>query len=143
MSKSIWRTPVDIELIGQMGMNTMMESLGIKFLEYGDDYMMATMPVDHRTHQPMGILHGGASVALAETLGSVASLFCLSDISKKAVVGIEINANHLKAKKSGIVSGKVTPIRIGRNIHVWNIDIRDENGDLVCISRLTTMVKDL
>ncbi|MEL6276006.1 MAG: hotdog fold thioesterase, partial [Bacteroidota bacterium] len=106
-------------------------------------YLVAEMPVDHRTVQPMRLLHGGASVALAETLGSVASLLCVEDITKKAPVGIEINANHLRSvREGGKVTGTARPIRIGRSIHVWQIDIKDERDRLVCTSRLTTMVVD-
>jgi 1,4-dihydroxy-2-naphthoyl-CoA hydrolase len=121
--------------------NTMCEHLGMVFTEIGDDYLIATMPVDHRTIQPAGLLHGGASVALAESLGSIASLLCLKS-DQKMPVGIEINANHLKAATSGIVTGKVTSIRRGQSIHVWNIEIRNEKSDLICTSRLTVMIVD-
>jgi len=101
------------------------------------------MPVDHRTVQPFGILHGGASVVLAETLGSVASTLCLKDITKQTAVGLEINANHLRSVRKGYVYGKVTPIRVGRSIHVWNIEIKDDNGKVSAISRLTTMIIEI
>ena len=117
----------------------MVEALGIEFLEIGDDFISARMPVDHRTHQPMGILHGGASVALAETLGSVASTL-LIDLSRYNCVGIEINANHLKTARNGYVTGKATPIHIGKKTHIWEIKINNESNDLVCISRLTAMI---
>lgn len=117
----------------------MVEALGIEFLELGDDFISARMPVDRRTHQPMGILHGGASVALAETLGSVASTF-LIDLDRFNCVGIEINANHLKTARNGFVTGKATPIHIGKKTHIWEIKISNENNDLVCISRLTVMI---
>ena len=137
----IWKNKFNIDSMNNISANTMVQNLGIKFTEIGDDYLIAVMPVDHRTVQPMRILHGGASVALAETLGSVASYACI-DINKYNTVGIEINANHLKSvgEGSGLVSGKVTPIKIGRKLHIWNIDITDEKGNLVCISRLTTMI---
>jgi 1,4-dihydroxy-2-naphthoyl-CoA hydrolase len=121
--------------------NTMCSHLGMEFTEVGDDYLIATMPVDHRTIQPAGLLHGGASVALAESLGSIASLLCLKS-DHKMPVGIEINANHLKGVTSGHVIGKVTSIRRGQSLHVWNIEIRNEQSDLICTSRLTVMMVD-
>jgi len=122
--------------------NTMCSHTGMEFTEVGDDYLIAKMPVDHRTIQPAGLLHGGASVALAETLGSVASVLCIKQDSGKMPVGIEINANHLKATMSGYVYGKVTSIRRGQNLHVWNIEINNEKGDVTCVSRLTCMIVD-
>jgi len=136
----IWQQEFTIEGInGTMG-STLPEHLGIEFVEKGDDYLIAKMPVDHRTHQPFGILHGGASVALAETVGSFAGMMCLKDIAKNSIVGLEINANHLKSVKSGFVFAKVTPIRVGRTVHVWNIQITDESSNRVCVSRLTLAV---
>ncbi len=137
----IWKNKFDTDSINNIGLNTMVQHLGIKITDIGDNYMTATMPVDYRTVQPMRILHGGASVALAETLGSIASAACI-DINKYNVVGIEINANHLKSalEGNGHVTGKVTPIKIGRKLHVWNIDIFDTKNNLICISRLTTMI---
>lgn len=117
----------------------MVEALGIEFLELGKDFISAKMPVDHRTHQPMGLLHGGASVALAETLGSVASTLMV-DMNKYNCVGLEINANHLKTARNGYVTGKAKPIHLGKKTHVWDIKIRNENNDLVCISRLTVAI---
>ncbi len=125
--------------INEQRKNTLIDHLGIQFEEIGDDYIIATMPVDHRTHQPIGILHGGASVVLAETLGSFASSLLL-DSPNSYPVGVEINANHLKSVSKGQVTGKVTPIRIGKSIHVWNIEIKNEQGELTCISRLTVMI---
>jgi len=122
--------------------NTLGENLGIEFTEIGEDFIIAKMPVDHRTVQPFRLLHGGASVALAETLGSVASQLCIEDFGKKMAVGVEINANHLRPATKGFVFGKVTPIRVGRSMHIWNIEIKDERGKLVCISRLTVAVVD-
>ncbi len=137
----IWKTQPDIEKINEVSKNTASESLGIVFTEFGPDFLRATMPVDHRTVQPAGLLHGGASVLLAETLGSVASLFCRED-ETALPVGVEINANHLKPSRSGFVTGTVTPISIGRTIHVWEIKIVNEKGQLCCVSRLTvTLVK--
>ncbi len=136
----IWKNKFDIDSINNISVNTMVQNLGIKFTEIGEDFMIATMPVDRRTVQPMQILHGGASVALAETLGSVASFACI-DPNLFDTVGIAINANHLKAVSIGKkVTGKVTPVKIGKKLHIWQIEIKDENGDTVCISRLTTMV---
>lgn len=114
--------------------------LGIEFIEAGEGYLVARMPVDKRTHQPFGILHGGASAVLAETLGSVASWIMLDDPEKQRAVGLEINANHIRAVKSGWVYGRCTPLHVGRSTHVWDIRITDEQGKLVCVSRLTCAV---
>ncbi len=122
--------------------HTMVDHLGIEFMEIGDNYLTAKMPVDHRTIQPMGLLHGGASVVLAETLGSVASSIIV-DKDKSYCVGLEINANHIKSAKDGFVTGKVTPIHIGRKTHVWDIKITNDNNALVCISRLTVAILDI
>lgn len=139
---SIWKQDVTIDALNSMNKNTMGESIGLEFTIIGDDFLEATIPVDHRTVQPMGLLHGGASVAMAETLGSIAGVLVLEDTKKQAVVGIEINANHLRSATQGKVTGKVTPIRIGRSIQVWRIVIRDERNHHICESRLTTMVID-
>ncbi len=122
--------------------HTLVDHLGIEFLEIGDNYITAKMPVDHRTVQPMGLLHGGASVVLAETLGSVASSI-IADRNKSYGVGLEINANHLKSARDGFVTGKVTPIHIGRKTHVWDIKIYNNNNDLICVSRLTVAILDI
>jgi 1,4-dihydroxy-2-naphthoyl-CoA hydrolase len=111
----------------------------MQFSEIGENYLKATMPVDHRTHQPYGLLHGGASAALAETLGSVSSALVI-DQEKFICVGIEINANHIRSVRSGIVTGTCTPIHIGATTHVWDIRIHDERNKLVCISRLTVAI---
>ncbi|MDZ7877998.1 MAG: hotdog fold thioesterase [Saprospiraceae bacterium] len=137
----IWKTQPTIEGINTIGKDSMGGYLGIEFTEVGDDYLVAKMPVDHRTVQPFRILHGGASVVLAETLGSIASVLCLSDMTKYQAVGVEINANHLSSAREGsTVFGTVRPIRIGRTMQVWTIDIRDERGKLICVSRLTVAV---
>jgi 1,4-dihydroxy-2-naphthoyl-CoA hydrolase len=137
----IWKTQPTIEGINTIGKDSMGGYLDIEFTEVGDDYMVAKMPVDHRTVQPFRILHGGASVVLAETLGSIASVLCITDMSKYQAVGVEINANHLSSAREGtVVYGTVRPIRIGRTMHVWNIEIKDERGKLVCISRLTVAI---
>ena len=137
----IWKIKPDLALLQSIGKNTMTDNLGIEYVEMGDDFITAKMPVDHRTVQPFRILHGGASVALAETLGSVAAILCLEPDSKKQVVGVEINANHLSSAREGTwVYGTVKPIRVGRTMQVWNIEIKDEQGKLLCISRLTIAV---
>lgn len=139
----IWKNNVDPEHLNAMSKSTMLEHLGITFTEFGDDYIEATMPVDERTVQPFGLLHGGASVALAESLGSVAASLCIDDTSGYAPVGVEINANHLRPVPSGqTVTGRTTPIRVGRRIQVWNIDIRDQKERLICTSRITVAVVD-
>ena len=119
--------------------STMVEALGIEVTDFGDQYICGKMPVDHRTKQPFGLLHGGASVALAETLGSMGAGMQI-DLNTHAVVGIEINASHLKAVKDGWVFGRATAVRVGRKIQVWKIDIADEKENLVCKSRLSLAV---
>ena len=118
-----------------------MEHLGIEITALGDDSITATMPVDHRTHQPFGLLHGGASVALAETLGSVAA-HCTVDDQTKYCVGLEINANHIKSVRDGFVYGTAKPVHIGRKTQVWEIKIVNEKKELVCVSRITLAVMD-
>lgn len=117
-----------------------MEHLGIEVTEIGPDFITAKMPVDHRTKQPLGLLHGGASVLLAESLGSFASFLCIEDTSKYMSVGVEINANHLRSVSDGYVWGTARPVRIGRLIQVWNIEIIDDQERLICTSRLTIAV---
>ena len=131
----------DLAQLKNIGKNTMVEHLGIELTHIDGNSITATMPVDHRTHQPMGLLHGGASVALAETLGSIASSLIIN-LESQACVGIEINANHLRQARSGIVIGTATPIHIGRRTHVWDIRITNEQDQLVCISRLTVAIID-
>lgn len=138
---SIWFRPFTLESLTQWVPGTMVEHLGIRLTEVGPDYLRATMPVDHRTQQAMGILHGGASVALAETLGSVAGCMCL-DLDKHVCVGQEINANHLRPAFSGFVTGTVRPLHIGHRTQVWQIEIRDPRERLVCVSRITMAVID-
>ncbi|MCB0544566.1 MAG: hotdog fold thioesterase [Saprospiraceae bacterium] len=140
MSK-IWKQEATLEGLNALNNDTMAEALGIVFTEVGDDYLSATMPADKNTVQPYRILHGGASVALAETLGSVASTLCIDDLASQTAVGVEINANHLKSvREGGSVTGTCRPIRIGRQMHVWQIEIRDEKGHMSCISRLTVAI---
>ncbi|MCZ2222199.1 MAG: hotdog fold thioesterase [Chitinophagales bacterium] len=119
--------------------NTLAEHLGIEISEIGNDFLKATMPVDKRTHQPYGLLHGGASVALAETVGSVASALVINKETQMCV-GLDINANHIRSVKSGLVTATAKPLHIGSTTHVWEIKIVDENEKLVCISRLTVAV---
>lgn len=130
----------DLETLNAFGNNTLPGHIGIEFTEIGEDFLVARMPVDHRTHQPYGILHGGASVVLAETLGSVASWMCLPVPEKQKAVGLEINANHIRGVESGWVYGKVTAIHLGSKTHVWDIKITNEQQKLVCVCRLTTMI---
>ena len=129
----------DIDKINNFNSKTMVGHIGIEILEANNEYVRGRMPVDKRTIQPYGLLHGGASVAFAESLGSLAGSLHVN-WEKEAVVGIEINANHLKSVRSGYVFGKATPIKIGKKIHVWNIEITNENEDLICISRLTLAI---
>ncbi|MFL5763859.1 MAG: hotdog fold thioesterase [Bacteroidia bacterium] len=136
---SIWFRPYTLKDIGWMLTENMCEAIGIEITEIGPDSVKGKMPVDRRTVQPMKILHGGASVALAETLGSVASNLIV-DNSKYACVGLDINANHLRPASSGHVYGEAKPIHIGKKTHVWSIEIKNEEGKLVCISRLTMAV---
>ncbi|MGM0944259.1 MAG: hotdog fold thioesterase [Bacteroidota bacterium] len=118
---------------------TLVDHLGIEFTAVGDDFLEAKMPVDHRTKQPMGLLHGGANVVLAETLGSVAASLTI-DLKKYTCVGLEINANHLKAVREGYVTGKTNPIHIGKSTQVWEIKVKNEAGQLCCISRITLAI---
>ncbi len=136
----IWKNAFSLDDLNKMSKNTMGEHLDIEFIEKGNDYLIASMPVDRRTHQPYGILHGGASAVLAETLGSIASAMCISDLKKFAPVGIEINASHLRSVAKGKVFGKVSPERVGRSVHVWRIEITDERDKFVCVSRLTVSI---
>jgi 1,4-dihydroxy-2-naphthoyl-CoA hydrolase len=135
------RREVTLEQLNAWNKNTLGEHLGMEYTEIGDDFLIGRMPVDHRTHQPMGLLHGGASVALAETLGSVAATMFL-DLEKQYCVGLEINANHIKSVRSGFVYGKASAVHIGRRTQVWEIRITSEVGDLVCLSRITMAVLD-
>jgi 1,4-dihydroxy-2-naphthoyl-CoA hydrolase len=137
----IWKQEFTLEGLNTTSKNTIGEHIGIEFIDFGDDFISAKMPVDERTVQPMRILHGGASVVLAETLGSVASTLCIEDWSKKTAVGLEINANHLSPGRFGsFVVGTVRPVRVGKSVHVWNIEIKTPEGKLICVSRLTTAI---
>jgi 1,4-dihydroxy-2-naphthoyl-CoA hydrolase len=138
---AIWRTETTPEQLHERSRNTLVEHLGIRVTEIGPDYLRATMQVNSHTHQPMGILHGGASVALAETVGSLAANLCV-DIEKYVCVGQEINANHLRPVASGVVTATAHPFHIGSRSQVWGIEIRDQGDRLVCVSRLTMAVVD-
>lgn len=137
---SIWfkkdLTLTDFEIFDR---NTMDVHIGIRFTELGSNFLKGTMPVDHRTTQPYGVLHGGASCVLAETLGSVASAMVI-DSEKNICMGLEINANHIRSAKSGIVTGIASPLHLGSSTHVWDIKIYDEGEKLICVSRLTVVI---
>jgi 1,4-dihydroxy-2-naphthoyl-CoA hydrolase len=135
----IWRTEKTLEQIRDYGRNTLAEHIGIRMTEIGPDYLRATMPVNQQVHQPTGVLHGGASVALAETVGSVAANLCV-DMTTHMCLGQEINANHLRGVSSGLVTATARPFHIGTRSQVWHIEIRDEQDRLVCVSRLTMAV---
>ncbi|HXH17821.1 MAG TPA: hotdog fold thioesterase [Chitinophagales bacterium] len=136
---SIWKSPSEKEFLNDQSKHCMPGHIGIEVTEVGDDFVKARMPVDHRTTQPYGLLHGGASVALAESLGSVAGTMCVN-VPDEAVVGIEINANHIRPVRSGFVEGVARPLHIGKTTQVWEIRISNEAGKLVCISRITLAV---
>ena len=132
---------ISLEEINRFSDNTLLSHLSIEFISIGDDWISAKMPVDSRSHQPLGYLHGGASLALAESVGSVAS-FLLIDSEKHHVFGLEINANHIKSKKDGFVVATARAIHIGTKTHIWDIKITDENENLISIVRLTNIVVD-
>ena len=135
---SPFRREASVERLNQLSRGTAMEPLGIVFTEVGHDFVRGSMPVDERTRQPYGLLHGGASVLLAETLGSSAGNLCVPE--GKVCVGIEINANHVRAARDGVVTGTARPVHVGGRTQVWEIRIEDAAGELVCISRLTLAV---
>ncbi len=138
---SIWKQPTDLQFFMERNSGTLNETFGIEITEVGDDYLVGTMPVNHTNVQPYRILHGGANVCLAESLGSIASSLCIEDLTTHMAVGIEVNANHLRSvKEGGIVTGTCRPVRLGRTLHIWNIEIHDQNGALTCVSRLTVSV---
>lgn len=138
----IWKKAFSLAELNDYGIVNMMKHLAMEFTEIGNNYLVAKMPVDERTQQPMGLLHGGASVALAETLGSCAANLCL-DAAKEYALGLEINANHIRSVKSGYVYGKTSPVSIGKKIQIWRIEIRDDAGKLVCESRITMVVMQI
>jgi 1,4-dihydroxy-2-naphthoyl-CoA hydrolase len=135
----IWRTLLTLEELNAGRAGTILEHIGVEFTQIGDDFVRGTMPVDGRTRQPFGLLHGGASVALAETLGSTGASMCI-DAERYQCVGQEINANHVRPARSGHVTGTARPVHLGGRTHVWSIEIANEAGKLVCISRLTMAV---
>lgn len=132
---------VTIEAVNKMCQNTMVDHLGIEIVELGKDYLVAKMPVDQRTRQPMGLLHGGASVVLAETIGSIAALLSVNQ-KLQYCVGLEVNANHVKSVKSGHVFGRTKSIHLGKRTQIWEINITNDQDELVCISRLTMAIID-
>ncbi len=136
---SIWFKKPSLQEITSRGENTMVPYLGIEITEVGDDFLKATMPVDHRTKQPLGLLHGGASCVLAESIGSIAANYCV-DPTKYFAVGLDINANHLRPVKDGLVTAIARPLHLGKTTQVWEIKIENGEGKLSCISRLTLAV---
>lgn len=136
---TIWKMPISHALLEQRSKNTFAEYIGIQFVEFGDDYLKATLPVDHRTKQPLGLLNGGVSAALAETVASTAANFCV-DQSVAYCVGLDINANHLRPATEGLVTAIAKPIHLGNKTQVWEIKIENREGKLVCISRMTMAV---
>ena len=138
---SIWFKPFSVEDLNAYQQQTLVSHLGIRYTEVGEDFISATMPVDPRTKQPAGILHGGASVALAETLGSTGANLVV-DRDKQLCVGLEINANHIRAMREGEVKGTARPLHLGGTTQVWEIKITDEKDRLVCVSRITMAVLD-
>ncbi len=138
---SIWITPINLEEINQRGRNTLAEHLGIEFTEIGHNYLTAVMSIHQKLLQPMGIMHGGASCALAETVGSVAANFCI-DQKLKACVGLDININHLRQVRSGVITATAKPLHLGKTTQVWEIKIQNDEQKLVAISRLTISVID-
>lgn len=138
---AIWHGTPSLQDINSSGAGTLVEALGIRFTEIGADYLQATMPVDDRTRQPLGYLHGGASLALAETVGSYASALCV-DLDRQILFGQAINANHLRPVTGGLVTGTARPYHLGRTSHVWEVRIDDDQARLVCIARLTVSIRD-
>jgi 1,4-dihydroxy-2-naphthoyl-CoA hydrolase len=136
---SIWYQQATVQDLNRLSENTLVSHIAIEFTEIGDDYICAIMPVNQTTHQPDGLLHGGASVVLAETLGSVASNLCV-DRTKKICVGLDINANHIRSAHTGYVTGRTKPIHLGATTHIWEIRITNEKDSLVCIARLTMAI---
>jgi 1,4-dihydroxy-2-naphthoyl-CoA hydrolase len=135
----IWKTEINVALVTERATNSMSEFLGIVFTEVGDNYLLATMPVNERTKQPLGIMHGGASCVLAETVGSTAANYCV-EIDKFYCVGLDINTNHIRAMREGLVYAKAEPFHLGKSTHVWHIEIRDKDKKLVSVNRLTMAV---
>ena len=135
----LWKKPLSTDRMNAMCEGTIHDALGIRFTEVREDALTATMPVVEATRQPFGFLHGGASVVLAESLGSMAALLACEE--EEAPVGIEVNANHLRAVREGVVTGKAKAVHVGRSLHVWAVEIADEAGRLVCVARLTVSIR--
>jgi 1,4-dihydroxy-2-naphthoyl-CoA hydrolase len=135
----IWQTDLELATLNQRGKNTLAEVLGIEFIEIGDNYLVARMPVDHRTKQPIGIMHGGASCVLAETIGSTAANCCV-DLNKQYCVGLDINTNHIRSIREGFVIGTAKPFHLGKSTQVWGIEIVNEQNQLISVNRLTMTV---
>ena len=135
---AIWKRPLSVEILTKVHVNTTVAHLGIEFLEVGDDFLRARAPVDARTRQPKGILHGGVSVLLAEALGSCGAAWAAPEGHR--AVGLEINANHLRSASEGWVTGTARPIHVGRSTHVWQIELVDDQGRPTCISRITIAI---
>lgn len=139
-AKAIWKKPISLEDLARIHVGTAVERLGIEFTAVGDDWIEARVPVDERTRQPYGRLHGGVSVVLAETLGSCGAHYSAPE--GHMTVGLDINANHIRAARGGWVTGRATAVHVGRTTQVWQIDLKDEAGKLVCVSRITMAVVD-
>ena len=135
---AIWKQPASVDMLTAIHVDMVVALLGIEFLEVGDDFIRARVPVDSRTRQPVGILHGGVSVVLAETLGSCGAV--LASPAGHRAVGLDINANHLRSVSEGWVTGIARPVHIGRTTHVWQIDLSNEKGQLTCVSRITMAI---
>jgi 1,4-dihydroxy-2-naphthoyl-CoA hydrolase len=138
---NIWKNPIDLVLISDTRKETLVELMGIEFTEIGPDFLKGRMPVDRRTHQPFGIMHGGASCVLAETIGSIAGNYCV-DSAKQFCVGLDINTSHVRMVKSGYVTGTAKPVHLGKTTQIWEVRIVDEEDRLVSITRLTLAVLD-
>jgi 1,4-dihydroxy-2-naphthoyl-CoA hydrolase len=136
---SIWKGEITTGMVNELNKSTLGEFFEINFIEVGADFLKGTIPVNNKTKQPFGLLHGGASVALAETIGSVAS-WCVVNREMFMGVGVEINANHIKAVTEGIVTATCSPLKIGGKIHIWEIKIHDDSNELCCVSRFTSMI---
>lgn len=135
----IWQAEISLEIVSERAKNTMSHHLGIEFVEMGEDYLTARMPVDHRTKQPLGIMHGGASCVLAETVGSTAAQYCVNS-EKYYCVGLDINTNHIRSVRGGYVTGMARPFHLGKSTQVWSIEIKNEENKLISVNRLTMAV---
>jgi 1,4-dihydroxy-2-naphthoyl-CoA hydrolase len=138
MTMPIWKQDISLQTLTAVSENTAVSHLGIEFVEVGDDFLVARVPVNRQTCQPYGLLHGGVSVVLAETLGSIGAAFCVPEGTR--VVGLDVNANHLRGVSQGWVTATARPVHIGRSTQVWHIDLRDDQDRMVCIARLTMTV---